>query len=144
MKITTASDFGKVAARYRRAPARADILMRCKSTDITIGDIKFIARLTTNRNLHCIPTWYRRQRDEREREKDQFIVLGQAPLEHITEIKAKCKRYTRHCMINKYHQQRLRRIEKKKLGDTKILKRRSMMQLFEMMEIPKVTQDYVI
>jgi hypothetical protein len=39
---------------------RADVLMRCKSTDITIDDIKFIARLTTNRNLHRIPTRYRR------------------------------------------------------------------------------------
>jgi len=95
--------------------SRADVLMRCKSTDITIGDIKFIARLTTNRNLHRIPTWYRwekerereREREEGEkrkegREKDRFIVLEQVPLKHITEIKAKCKRYTRRCMINKY------------------------------------------
>lgn len=61
-KIATASSPGKAAtaAVSYQLFAHADVLMRCKSTDITIADIKFIARLTTNRNLHRIPTWYRR------------------------------------------------------------------------------------
>lgn len=62
MKIATARRRATLE-KSRRAIGerpRADVLMRCKSTDITIGDIKFIARLTTNRNLHRIPTCYRR------------------------------------------------------------------------------------
>jgi len=84
-----------------------------------------------------------RKREEKERERERreggrgrnrFIVLGQAPLEHITEIKAKCKRYTRHCTINKYK----REIEDKEKIREDIKKR--IMQLVSFCYI----QDYVI
>lgn len=71
---------GKAASYRASARPCADVLMRCKSTDITIDDIKFIARLTTNRNLlHRIPTLpliKRRSRggtkeSKREREREE-------------------------------------------------------------------------
>lgn len=76
--------------------------MRCKSTDITIVDIKFIARLTTNRNPHCIPTWYIADRErekgrvKREMGGGSVYCSGASSVGRRYEDKGKkCKRYIR-------------------------------------------------